>query len=57
MVSTCKIPSGTYLTAQHFTWKNPGTGIQRSDLHKYLGKQTRRDIESDVLISPEDFYV
>ena len=57
MVSTCKIPSGTYLTAQHFTWKNPGTGIQRSDMHNYLAKKTRRDIESDVLISPEDFYV
>jgi len=57
MVSACKIATGTYLTQQHFTWKNPGTGIQRSEMNKYLGRKTKRDIESDVLISPEDFYV
>jgi sialic acid synthase SpsE len=55
MTSKDKIPAGTILTEEMVIYKNPGTGISYKNAHKVLGKKTKVDISSDILIHTDMF--
>lgn len=56
MVSKRYLPKDSRLTIEDIIWKNPGTGIGRRDIDKYVGKVLKNDIQEDSLIKREDFY-
>jgi sialic acid synthase SpsE len=53
MVSARKIFKGEVVGLNDIKWKNPGTGINRAERDKYIGKKARKNIDDDVLIFPE----
>jgi sialic acid synthase SpsE len=55
MVSARKMMKGEYLTLNDIVWKNPGTGIPRSNRDDFIGKKLLRDIEADSLFYSEIF--
>jgi len=55
MVSARRIAKGETLGLHDVKWKNPGTGISRSERDVFIGKKLNRSIEADILIIPEMF--
>lgn len=55
MVSMRPLSVGHKLTRDDITWKNPGSGISRSELNNYLGKELNCSVEADVLLNPDMF--
>lgn len=55
IVTTCRIPKGTELTSEHFTFKRPGIGIAPIDAGKIIGKKVVQDIEEDHIFLWNDF--
>lgn len=54
LVAVSEIPQGTVMTAEHLTYKRPGTGISPAQLDMVLGRVTRRPIAADALLSWDD---
>lgn len=54
IVTTCKIPTGTLLTAEMLDVKRPGTGIEPKNFERVLGMRVKRDMEEDIPIVWED---
>ncbi len=54
-VSLCKIKAGEILAERHITFRNPGTGIPRKDIHLIVGKKAKEDIPADVLFDIQMF--
>jgi N-acetylneuraminate synthase len=48
------LPVGTVLREEHLTVKKPGTGIPAARLKQLVGRQLRRAITADTLLSEED---
>ena len=54
-VSLSKIKAGEILSEEHITFRNPGTGIPRKDIHFIVGKKAKEDIPADVLLDIQMF--
>lgn len=54
-VSSTKINAGEVLSEQHITFKNPGTGIPRKEIHLVVGQKAKGNIPADVLLDVEMF--
>jgi sialic acid synthase SpsE/spore coat polysaccharide biosynthesis protein SpsF (cytidylyltransferase family) len=54
ITSAVAIPKGTTITEQMLCLKSPGTGLAWRNRDKVLGKKTKRTIEKDVTIFPDD---
>ena len=54
-VSAVAMPAGTIVTREMLTTKGPGTGISPMQLYSLIGKQVRRDIEEDVVLTMDMF--
>lgn len=55
MVSKRDLLRGDILKIEDVTWKNPGTGIARSDRDLYIGKKLLQNVGEDCLLLPEMF--
>jgi N-acetylneuraminate synthase len=55
LVARTALEPGTVLTADHLTFKKPGTGIPAADSARYLGRRLKRRVEVDQLLSEDDF--
>ena len=55
IVSTRNIKKGENILREDLTCKRPGTGLEPKYLHFIVGKQAKRDIEFDSLLSMDDF--
>jgi len=54
-VSLSEIKAGEILSEEHVTFRNPGTGIPRKDMHLIVGKKAKEDIPADVLLDIQMF--
>ena len=54
IVAAVDIGAGTVLTESDIDYKRPGTGMPPSEAVNVLGKVTRRAIQADALILPDD---
>ena len=54
-VSLSKINAGEVLSKEHITFRNPGTGIPRKDIHLIVGQKAKEDIPEDVLLDIQMF--
>jgi sialic acid synthase SpsE len=55
IASSQAIISGTKLTEEMITYRNPGTGIPSKNAFKIIGKQAKIDISNDVLLDYDMF--
>jgi sialic acid synthase SpsE len=55
MIAKRDLNIGETLQINDVLWKNPGTGIPRIDLEKYLGRKVLHFIPQDKLIESSDF--
>jgi N-acetylneuraminate synthase len=55
IVARRNLEAGTILTNDDVTLKKPGTGIPAARLPEIVGRQLKRSIAADTLISEEDF--
>ncbi len=55
VVAARDLPGGHRLNATDLAYKKPGTGIPAALFQKVLGRQLRRAIAADTLLSEEDF--
>lgn len=54
IVAKAQISEGSILKEENLAFKKPGTGLPPADITKILGKRTKRIIQADELILPED---
>lgn len=54
-VSLSQIDAGEILSEGQITFRNPGTGIPRKDMHLIMGKRAKVDIPADVLLDVQMF--
>ena len=54
IVSTCPIKKGTVISQDMIWSKRPGTGIPSWKMPEIIGKKTRKDINENSLIMPDD---
>lgn len=53
IVTSAPVKAGERFTVDNVTVKRPGTGVSPMEWHSVLGKQAKRDYESDELIEKE----
>ncbi len=54
IVSTTRIPAGTFVTADMIMAKSPGYGMKPRFIPDLIGKKTKVDIEADTVVKKED---
>jgi len=54
-VSLSEISTGDVISETHITFRNPGTGIPRKDIHLIMGKKAKEDIPVDMLLDIKMF--
>jgi N,N'-diacetyllegionaminate synthase len=54
IVSATTITKGTIIKKEHLTIKRPGTGIQPFEMEKLIGKQTKKTIKNNTIITWDD---
>jgi len=54
IVTSQAIAEGTELTAEHLSYKKPGSGIPAARYRELVGQKTRRDLPGDHLIGWDD---
>jgi N-acetylneuraminate synthase len=54
IVSRCRIPAGTTMTAEMLAIKKPGSGIPPARLGEVLGSKAARTIEADEVLADAD---
>jgi len=55
LVSSRPLKKGDVLQEADIVYKRPGTGISPSLCDEYIGRTLAKDVDKDVLFSPEDF--
>ncbi|HMV46438.1 MAG TPA: SAF domain-containing protein, partial [Blastocatellia bacterium] len=55
VVAARDLPAGHCLNIADLAYKKPGTGIPAAFFQKVLGRQLRRAVAADTLLSEEDF--
>ena len=54
VVASHAVLAGTVLSLEDVDFKRPGTGVSPAAVDTVLGRRTKRDLEADELVMPED---
>ena len=50
LVITRDIEKGTTIRSEHLTWKRPASGISPRDIHRVIGRMTKRNLARDDIL-------